>query len=231
MTGCEMWGVVLVKPFRLAKQRLAGVFSEYERSELARLMLEDVLGALDACVQRLAGVIVVTADEEAADIARRHNAVVIKEAVAAGVNPAVHRAIGCLSLIPHAGIVVIPADLPQITAAEIVEMIDLVCTAPSVALVRASRDGGTNILACRPASVITPRFGADSFNQHCLAATQAGVTPMVLFAPRLGLDVDRPDDLEAFLSLDTDTRTHAYLSRLRIHERVRTSALAPVRRR
>ena len=49
MTGPDVWAVVLVKPFRLAKQRLAGVLDAGERSELARVMLEDVLTAVDAC--------------------------------------------------------------------------------------------------------------------------------------------------------------------------------------
>jgi len=41
MSGRDVWAVVLVKPFRLAKQRLAGVLDAGERSELARVMLLD----------------------------------------------------------------------------------------------------------------------------------------------------------------------------------------------
>ena len=119
MTGGDVWGVVLVKPFRLAKQRLGPVLSEAERIELARVMLEDVLQALDACTHSLAGVFVVTADEDAAAIAQRHNAMVIREAAATGMNAAIAEVIDRLSGMPDAGIVVVPADLPQISAIDV----------------------------------------------------------------------------------------------------------------
>jgi 2-phospho-L-lactate/phosphoenolpyruvate guanylyltransferase len=222
MTG-GVWAIVLVKPFRLAKQRLGPVLSEGERIELARVMLEDVLHALDASTH-LAGVFVVTADDAAAAIARRHKAMVIREAAATGMNAAIAEVIDHLSGRPDAGIVVVPADLPQISATEIDEIVALIRRAPAVALVRASSDGGTNVLACRPAGIIAPSFGVNSFNRHCLAAADEGIAPTVRLAPRLGLDVDRPEDLVAFLSLDSPTGTHAYLSRLGIHERVRPEA-------
>jgi 2-phospho-L-lactate guanylyltransferase len=224
MTDGDVWGVVLVKPFRLAKQRLGPILSEAERIELARVMLEDVLHALDACHYSLAGVFVVTADADAAAIARRHNAVVIREAAPTGMNTAIAGVIDRLSVVPDAGIVVVPADLPQISAVDIDEIVAFIRRPPAVALVRASKDGGTNVLACRPAGIIPPSFGVDSFNRHCLAAANEGIAPTVRLAPRLALDIDRPEDLAAFLSLDSTTGTDAYLSRLRIHERVRSEA-------
>jgi len=213
MIGRETWAVVLVKTFRLAKQRLATVLDESQRVHLAHSMLEDVLCALDACGEQLSGVIVVTADEDAAALARRYSAVVLMETAAVGLNEALARVIDHLAARREAGIIVVPADLPHLSPFEIEEAVDLISRIPAVALVRAS-DGGTNLLACRPAGVIKPRFGPDSFNAHCVAAARAGVTPTVLFAPRLGLDIDRPDDLVAFMSLGSATRTHAYLSTL-----------------
>jgi hypothetical protein len=41
----------------------------------------------------------------------------------------------------------------------------------------------------------------------------------------LGQDIDRPDDLVAFLAMDTATRTHAFLSRPEIAERLPRPAL------
>lgn len=224
MSGGDVWGVVLVKPFSEAKQRLTSVLDAVERAELARVMLEDVLTALNRCRHRLAGVIVVTADEEAAALAKRHRAVVLMETAAVGMNAAIGRVVDRLEGVWDAGMVVVPADLPQVTAEDIEEVIDLIRSSPAVALVRASQDGGTNILACRPAGVIAPSFGQDSFNRHCFAAARVGITPTVRFAPRLGLDIDRPGDLLSFLTLESGTRTHAYLSTLPIRERV------PVRR-
>ena len=99
-------------------------------------------------------------------------------------------------------------------------MIDLIRRTPSVALVRAN-DGGTNLLACRPASAIALTFGPNSFNAHCVAATRAGITPTVRLAPHLQLDIDRPDDLVAFMARESSTRTHAHLSERNVRQRLR----------
>ena len=220
MISPSVWAVVLVKPFRLAKQRLATTLDVEERSELARVMLEDVLTAVDKC-ERLTGVIVVTADRAAAAVARRHEAIVLLETAAVGMNAAVLRVVRYLTGNSEAGIVVVPADLPQVTAHDIEAMIDLIDRTPAIALVRSS-DGGTNLLACRPSDVIAPSFGPESFNAHCDAAVRKGITPTVYLAPHLGLDIDQRDDIAAFVSRQSSTRTHAYLSSLDIHARLTT---------
>lgn len=220
MSHRDAWAVVLVKPFRLAKQRLASVLDAGERSELARVMLEDVLTAAGACT-RLAGVIVVTADRAAAAVARRHQAVVFMESEAIGMNAAVIRVVTYLTSSPEVGIIVVPSDLPLISPDDIEQMIDLIERTPAIALVR-SNDGGTNLIAGRPSSVIAPSFGPDSFNAHCAAAVRRGITPTVCFAPHLSLDIDRSDDLAAFVSLQSSTLTHDYLSRLNIPARLAT---------
>lgn len=209
--------MVLVKPFRLAKQRLAGVLDAGERAELARMMLEDVLTAVDAC-ESLAGVIVVTADRAAAAVARRHEAIVLMETAAIGMNAAVVRVVKYLTGRSDAGLVVVPADLPHVSPVDIAEMIALIDRAPAIALVR-SNDGGTNLFACRPSGVVAPSFGPDSFNAHCVAAVQQGITPTVCLAPHLSLDIDRREDLDAFVALESATLTHAYLARLNIPRR------------
>lgn len=217
MTGRDVWVVVLVKPFRLAKRRLAGVLDAEERTELARVMLEDVLTAVGAC-ESLAGVIVVTADRAAAAVARRHGAIVLMENAAVGMNAAVMRVVKYLTGRSDAGIVVVPADLPHVSPLDIAEMMALIDRAPAVALVR-SNDGGTNLFACRPSGVIAPSFGPDSFNAHCAAAVREGITPTVCLAPHLSLDIDRREDLDAFVARESSTLTHAYLARLNIPAR------------
>jgi 2-phospho-L-lactate guanylyltransferase len=220
MKGGETWAVVPVKPFQLAKQRLATVLDEGERIDLARVMLEDVLSALDACSDRITGVIVVTADEGASAIARRHDAIVFSESGAIGMNVALSLVVDHLARRSGTGMIVVPADLPHISPGDIEAMIDLIRRAPSVALVRAN-DGGTNLLACRPAAAIAPTFGPDSFNAHCVAATRSGITPTVRFAPHLQLDIDRPEDLVAFMARESSTRTHVHLLKRKIKQRLR----------
>jgi 2-phospho-L-lactate guanylyltransferase (CobY/MobA/RfbA family) len=71
--------------------------------------------------------------------------------------------------------------------------------------------------------VVAPRFGPNSFYAHCVAALREGITPTVRFAPHLGLDIDRPADLLAFVSRGSATATHEYLSTLNIQTRLRKS--------
>jgi 2-phospho-L-lactate/phosphoenolpyruvate guanylyltransferase len=219
MSSGDTWAVMPVKPFRLAKQRLACVLNEDERMGLARVMLEDVLSALDGCSHRLAGVIVVTADEDASTVARQHDAIVFREVAAIGMNSALTRVVNHVSGRPGTGVVVVPADLPHVSPSDIDAMLDLIRCAPAVALVRAN-DGGTNLMACRPAAAIAPAFGPDSFYAHCVAATRSRITPTVRFAPHLQFDIDRPDDLVAFMARVSATRTYAHLSKLKVQERL-----------
>jgi FO synthase len=202
------WAVVPVKPFRLAKRRLAAMLGEDERAKLARVMLEDVLDAL-AGAQSLAGIIVVTCDGEAASLARSRGATVLADDVQ-GINAALGIAVRHLSSNRHASMLVVPADIPQLTSKHVNDIVNRLPHGRAVTLV-SSEDGGTNLLACRPANVIAPCFGPDSFAAHCAAAEQAGVTPLANPAAELARDIDHPEDLSIFVSLGTSTRTHAFL--------------------
>jgi 2-phospho-L-lactate guanylyltransferase len=220
MTNGSTWAVVPVKPFGSAKLRLAAILDAGERAQLARVMLEDVLEAIAASSDRLAGVIVLTADENAAALARTFDAVVLDETAPAGLNAALTMAARYLTGDPNTSMLVIPGDLPHLSVNAILRTIDLLEAPRSVALLRASGDGGTNLFACRPADVIPPSFGPSSFERHSRAAHRAGIAPSVLVFPDLGHDIDRPDDLAAFMSLGTATRTHKFLTALGIAERL-----------
>jgi 2-phospho-L-lactate guanylyltransferase len=170
----SVWAVVPVKPFDVAKVRLAPVLDAAERAHLVRLMFEDVLAALTASRHMLGGVLVPTADREAAEIARRHGATVVAEDSPSGLNSAIEQAIGCIC--PAAdGMLVVPADLPQLSAASIDPIVRLLDAPDVVVLVQAPADGGTNVLACRPAAAIPPLFGPQSFWRHREAARHAGI--------------------------------------------------------
>jgi 2-phospho-L-lactate guanylyltransferase len=220
MTTSPTWAVVPVKPFQSAKVRLAAILDAAQRAQLARVMLEDVLDAITRTGDLLAGRIVLTADGDAAALARQFDVTVLEETAPAGLNGALAMAAAHLAGDPNAGMLVIPADLPHLSAEAIGRMIDLLDAPRSVALLRASGDGGTNLLGCRPADVIPPSFGPSSFERHSRAAHRAGIAPRVLTCPALGQDIDRPDDLAAFLALGTATRTHQFLASLQITERL-----------
>jgi 2-phospho-L-lactate guanylyltransferase len=221
-----VWAVVPVKPFHLAKRRLTPVLDAPERARLARLMFEDVLDAVTASRKVLAGTLALTADEKAAEIARRRGVRVIAEGPPSGLSAAIRQAIRCLAAAPRDGMLVVPADLPHLTPAAIEQVVLQLEGPEAVSLVPALEDGGTNLIACRPAGVVLPHFGTQSFARHVAAARRAGIAPAILESSDLGRDIDRPHDLESFLSLGTATRTHAFLSGLGIDDRLAAAAQA-----
>ncbi len=220
----RIWAIVPVKRFSTAKSRLATVLDTIERAELARLMFEDVLDALALCKEFLAGVIVVTSDESAAALARSRGAMVVSDAADNGINAAVRLAIHRIDQSRDDGVIIVPSDIPQLSLDGIFKAVTAISAPRTLAVVQATEDGGTNLLACRPADVVPLRFGPHSFGRHCRAALRAGITPRVLAVPELGLDIDRPENLRAFLSLKSQTRTHAFLSAIHIVNRLEQRA-------
>lgn len=207
--------VIPVKSFAHAKRRLKPVLSSIERAELARLMFQDVLGAIGRC-RALQGCLVVTADRQAAALARAAGAQVLDEISDSGFSAAVSYA--AASLPPDAGMIVVPTDIPHISEA-LIDRIAALTPSPGVALAPATSDGGTNILAMRPATLLSPLFGRSSFARHRSAASAAGITPVIWPSAEAGHDLDRPADLAGFLALRSATRAHRFLASLDLPER------------
>lgn len=221
-----LWAVVPVKSFALAKQRLAPLLSPQERAGLARAMFGDVLRVL-AYNPHLAGTLVVTADAEAAAMARCAGVEALEDVPNDGLNPALQHAAQHLAHAGRAGMLVVPSDLPMITSADI-ELIALAHgLAPAVTLVAAHNDGGTNALACSPPSAIPFCYGEDSFHLHRGAALSRGLVSRVLTLPRFGCDIDRPADLLEFLRHAVPSRTRSYLTENGIARRVQDHTNSP----
>jgi 2-phospho-L-lactate/phosphoenolpyruvate guanylyltransferase len=218
----DLWAVVPVKLFDRSKRRLMPLLSGLEREALARAMLEDVLGAL-MHASSLAGVMVVTGDRSAAAIARAAGALVVTDLDNAGMTAAVTSAARYLAAMGRAGMLVVPADVPLITHQDVETVISAHRAAPSVTLVPAATDGGTNALVCSPPEVIPISFGEDSFRRHQGAARAIGIEPRVLRLERAGRDIDRPEDLATFLQAPSPTRTYACLVALGFPERLRNA--------
>ena len=188
------------------------LLSSEEREALACAMLEDVLAALTHAPS-LAGVTVITGDVKAAAIARAAGVTLIADDENVGMTAAVTKAAQHLAGAGREGMLVIPADVPLITPADIESIAAAHRAAPSVTLVPASMDGGTNALACSPPDAISFCFGDDSFSKHLEASRSCGIEPQVLHLARVAQDIDRPDDVAAFLLRPSPTRTYAYLTK------------------
>lgn len=196
--------LIPVKDLAHAKERLAPLLDHADRRRLTLAMLADVLDAANAS-DALDLIVVVSRDDEALAAARDAGAVPLKEADGVwGLNAALE--FGRLRLHTARQLLVLPCDVPLLTAADVACLVDAVVRAPSMALVP-SPNGGTNALAISPADLIAFRFGRRSASAHEREALQSGANFRRLDLPRLALDVDIPADLLHLASRARDGRT------------------------
>jgi 2-phospho-L-lactate/phosphoenolpyruvate guanylyltransferase len=232
-TGGHIQVVLPVKPFASAKTRLESVLAASERFMLARLMFEDVLDALMACRDIFVCTVVVTSDPQAAALARRSGASVLADTADCGINAAISSAVRNLPVEADDALLVVPSDIPQLTRAALAQAAAAVAAERTVVIAGAARDGGTNLLACRPVHAIPPLFGSHSFERHRSAALRAGFSVQVLTLPEFSLDIDRPDDLCHFLRLNSNTRSHEFLFSISVNQRIdrlRCESAEPLKR-
>ena len=204
-------GAVLpIKDMGDAKRRLAGFLGAAERQALAQAMAEDVLETLSH-VPGLAEIVVVTRDARACDLAARYGARVLPEPANEGQSAAVVRAAAALGRAGVHSLLQVPGDVPGVSVDEIVTVLTehagAPAAGPAVTLVPAHDRRGTNCVLCSPPEVLPFAFGHESFGPHCRAARAQGIAPRIVPLPGLGLDIDTPDDLRAFLAKPAPSRT------------------------
>jgi 2-phospho-L-lactate/phosphoenolpyruvate guanylyltransferase len=222
VTRPGIWAVLPVKSFANAKRRLDSLLNPRERGIFAMAMFSDVLNAC-AASHSLSGILVVTGDAEAAQIAERSGARVLREERERGINAALRDGIAGLTRGASA-MIVLPSDVPLITPGSLDGVGSLCGTGNIVAIARADRDGGTNLLACTPVGLIEPSFGPASFERHQRLAQEAGLDPVMVRGGEWALDVDTPDDVEKFLAVPSATSAHRSLVEMGVGERLKSSA-------
>lgn len=192
------WALVPIRGLATAKTRLGSDLDAGERVELVTGLLRRTLAATrDA--RRIAGTIVVTKDPDAAGIAQELRAVGLVER-APGLNEAIEAARSVAIARGATAILVLPADLPSVSAAavdDLIERANSVGTAASLVTLVHDRHGpGTNALLVSPPAAIGPAFGEGSRAAHEARAAAAGARYLELDGP-LSLDLDTPADLLA----------------------------------
>jgi 2-phospho-L-lactate guanylyltransferase len=189
--------IIPVKGLAQAKLRLSAVLSPAERRRLVLTMLEDVLSVVGE-VAAISDIIVVTPDADVAALAIGRGAQVLREEGQGGLNPALVGGLALARLRGAERALVLPADVPLATAAEIAEIVGSASSgARSQMTVVPSRDGaGTNALLLSPPDAMQPEFGEGSFVRHVAQAVALGLEFRVLRLPGIAADIDEPRDLD-----------------------------------
>ncbi|MBN7808938.1 MULTISPECIES: 2-phospho-L-lactate guanylyltransferase [Agrobacterium] len=203
------WVLVPIKRSEQAKSRLSPLLDREERQALVHAMARDVFGALTEA-SSIAGVGVVSPD---AEILRDANALgfhAIPDLEEIGYAAAVARGVAALSMKGATDVLAIPGDLPLLTARDIDHLVEAHRGARFTII--SSRDGkGTNGLMQRLPAKVPFLYGNESYSRHIAAAGSLGISANVVFSKNLALDIDYPEDVQAFLSVERETATRAAL--------------------
>jgi 2-phospho-L-lactate guanylyltransferase len=175
--------LVPVKAFHEAKHRLDRALTGPERSALARSMATQVLVAAGPLP-----VAVVCDDNDVADWARKHGALVVWEP-GRGLNGAVEAGVDHLRAAGVSHVTVSHADLPMASG------LAAVGNAPGITLVPDRYGNGTNVIALPTDAGFRFSYGPGSFARHRAEAERLGLPLRVLDLPDLAWDVDVPGDM------------------------------------
>ena len=160
-------------------------------------MLSDVLAAVTSA-RGLERTLVVSPDSAALRLAARLGAEPMVERGRPGYRSAARQAAGEAAAAGAAGLLVIPADLPWLTAVDVEALLSQSGEA-SVTLAPANDGGGTNALLSRPPGAIPFLYGHDSFRAHLRVAEERCLGIAIVERVGLGLDVDEAEDLRRLL--------------------------------
>lgn len=210
--------LIPVKALPWGKSRLAPLLPDAARHAVARAMLTDVLtSALRAAT--VDGVAVVSSDATLLSLARRFGAFAVDEGYPRGLNGAA--GIGTEFCLRHnaRAVLVLLADLPLVTAADVDLLFRQLTGGPEVILVPCKEGEGTNALLRSPPAVLKTCFGGPSLAAHRGEAARQGVCCRVLEVPHIAFDLDSVEDLRRFAARKTDTYTFRALEEYGVFDR------------
>ena len=191
--------LVPVKRLEESKSRLLPHLDDDARQALTRAMLEDLLEALTT-TRGLDRIVVTTPDDAVASLARAAGAEALMYPEP-GLNAALEDGIRRLDPGPDEVVLIVLGDVAGALHEDFETLVTRARESSEAGIWLApSNDGGTSALALRPATAIGLHFGRDSAKRHREAARAAGIACHEILLPSLAIDLDEPEDLDAFLA-------------------------------
>ena len=126
-----------------------------------------------------------------------------------GINSACEAAIASSSAVGITNALIVAGDLPLVSSESLTALLQAAhLQERGVTIVPDSRHVGTNALVCTPADAIRLRFGAKSFAAHLRTAQEHGLEARIFESGELALDIDEPEDLDAWRRYDSRNEGH-----------------------
>ena len=215
MSNKDLNIVLPIKDPRGAKERLSPLLTPEQRLELAHYLIDQTFSFFNGFLDR-AHVLVITDSAKIAQRAEASGFTALKEEQAEGETAAVERATEWSVAHGFRSQVVIPGDMARIDADELIQLLHTPRPDPSVILVPAVGDDGTNAILTTPPNVIPFRFGNSSFPDYCERAAQQNVPCEIVRLPSFVLDLDTPDDLKAAVQQGRNAQLREMLTQWQI---------------
>ena len=200
MPPSATFAIIPVKPLNRAKSRLARALKAPTRAALVRSIFSRTLDVI-AQVKSIDGAIVVSRDLTILELARQRHAITLMESDS-GLNPALTQAAHWAAQHHARSVIIIPVDLPLITAADLAEIIDRAQEERCIVIAPDRPEDGTNVLLVRPPEAIHFSYGPASFHAHRAQAAERGLIIHEYRSASTAFDIDVPCDLETYRLLD-----------------------------
>jgi 2-phospho-L-lactate/phosphoenolpyruvate guanylyltransferase len=211
--------LIPVKDLTRAKQRLALLMTQEERTRLAWAMLENTFAAA-AGARNVDRVAVVTLYAPAVELARKYGMELIAETEQISESASVDFGSTEAKKRGATAVLRLPIDLPLVTAGDVETIIEHDGEEPSIVIVP-SRDGtGTNAILRRPPDLFPSHFGPGSLAKHLAEAEAAKADCRVIELHRVALDIDDPDDVSEFIRRGGGASVYELLAAMGVPERL-----------
>lgn len=187
-----------VKRLEESKSRLLPQLPDVRRQALTLVMLEDLIESLSGTpgIDRIA---VTTPDPIVAKRASDAGAEILMREEP-GLNAALEDGRERIGLRSRDDLLIVLGDVAGALPDDFSKLLEAAADSASPGVWLApSSDGGTSALLQSPATAIACCFGRNSAKRHREAADAAGIPFVEIELASLSIDLDQPEDLEAFL--------------------------------
>ncbi len=185
-----------------ARQRLLEALTAKQRHSMFFTLARRVITALRG-VPLVHDILIVTSSAEVEMFAGHIGVRVMHQSRDEGINIACEAAIAASAATGVTNALIVPGDLALVTSESLTALLQSArLTERGVTLVPDRRHVSTNALVCTPADAIRLRFGPNSFAEHLRTAQAHGLEVRVFESGELALDIDDPEDLDAWRGYD-----------------------------
>lgn len=191
----HLWAIVPVKPLNKGKSRLSEVLPEARRILLNNTLFQHTLHILKQ-VERISDILVISQDGIVLEYANELGLQSMAEEGELDLNLALFKATEYAKNFFVDGVLILPADLPLLTAYDVDDVINIMPEPPCLVIAPDRHRQGTNALLLSPLDLITFSFGQNSFNKHAIQAMSIGSKLEIIENQNISVDLDLPEDLQ-----------------------------------